>query len=614
MVLQDSVGGDRLGSGKTGGETRIQAARRHQLIDAAVAVIAEHGLSQLTLAKVAGRAGLTAAMVNFHFRNKSELLLATLRALSREFQDSVESAITAAPDAPRARLEAFIEASFDPALCDPRKVAVWYAFLAESQARAEYQQACGEMDLAYDLLVRELFEAVGAEAGVWLDSEVLAQGLIGLIEGQWQTLLAAPAGFDRAAARDLCCRFLGSVLPDRGSGADRPVTPRLDAEAPTAASQRWTLPSWCYNDAALFEAERSRLHLPAWQLVCHVSQVPEPGDAMTLDYLGQRLFVVRGADGRVRSFHNVCRHRAHAVVPEGASRCPGLIRCPYHGWVYGLDGGLQAVAARSAFPAIDEARLGLLPVESEVHLGLVFVRAQPGGSPGRQAVAERLAPWDVELAAYRIPEMRSLAAPWSREIPADWKTVWDNFLEGYHFAAGHPGLDALMDRDYREEVCGPKRAARLWHALRERRPEGWAAGAYWDLAARFDHLPESLARSWRYLFLFPSLALDLYPDMIDVFQVLPVGPGRCRLRGLSFALPDARREMRAARWLNRRINRQVQREDEALIASVQRGLESRASPQGPLAGREQVVAAFQEWVAEALPQVRQERAPDARSV
>jgi len=106
-----------------------------------------------------------------------------------------------------------------------------------------------------------------------------------------------------------------------------------------------TLPARLYCDANVFAEELTRIHRPAWHPLCHLSEVPEAGSTYGLKLLGRRVFAVRGDDGAIRVFHNVCRHRAHAVVPQGSSRCAHAIVCPYHAWSYGFDGQLKAAAS-----------------------------------------------------------------------------------------------------------------------------------------------------------------------------------------------------------------------------------------------------------------------------
>src|SRR5262245_27134455 len=126
-----------------------QDARREQLVDAAITAIAEHGLSNVTLSKVAGLAGLTAGMVNFHFKSKQELLQATLEKLTDEYRAACEDAVAAAGRAPEDALMGLVAVSFDPRIASLERLAVWYAFWGESRARADYMQICGASDQAF---------------------------------------------------------------------------------------------------------------------------------------------------------------------------------------------------------------------------------------------------------------------------------------------------------------------------------------------------------------------------------------------------------------------------------------------------------------------------------
>ena len=583
------------------GETRIQAVRRLELIEAAIAVIAEEGLSNLTLSKVAGQAGLTAAMVNFHFKSKADLLLATLSHVSAEFQERITEAVEAAGEDPRSRLKAIVLANFDDRIADPRKAAVWYAFWGESQARAEYKDICGEHDQSYGELVLGQFRSIlGTDAPA---ARALAEGLVGLMDGQWQTLLGDPAAFDRQSAINLALSYLESVLPDNESGR----TKIRGAASDERNAADLTLPAWSYCNESFFRLEAEEIHLKNWQLACHVSEIPSPGDYTTFELLGRRAFIIRDRKGIVRAFHNVCRHRAHAVVTGDRGSCKGVITCPYHGWSYGLDGKLRGVPDKAAFPHLDEAEgYGLLPVETELLMGFVFIRFSGNGP----SVAERLGPLAAELAAYEPEKLVSLGATEAYEVTADWKTLLDNYLENYHFKMGHPGLSDLTKRDYAMIGDVERGTAHLWHAIKKDAPRQWSNRAYQAILPQVDHLPEPYSKTWRYIALFPGTAIDLFPEHIDYFQFIPVAAGRTRLRWMNLGVADSSRGMRALRYLNGRINAQVQAEDEVLCQSVQRGLESGAYHRGCLSSKKEVlVRDFHQWVARQAPVAKLDQAP-----
>jgi phenylpropionate dioxygenase-like ring-hydroxylating dioxygenase large terminal subunit/AcrR family transcriptional regulator len=587
-----------------------QTGSKLDLIRATVAAISQHGLSELTSAKIASAAGHTAASINFHFGSKEALLLATLREVSEEFAGSMARVLEEAGDDDLRALLGIVDASLGRGLSDSNKIAVWYAFLSESKARGDYQRICGERDSAWSRMVIDLCKrliAARGQASPWPDAEAVAQGLMGLIDQQWQGILFEGDAFDREAARRQCRAYLCSVFPW--------LAPRIEATASVRALQpepgiapnpaiKLTLPAWAYHSEEFHELEREQLFLSSWQVVGHESELPETGDYVAFELFGRRGFVVRGADGGIRAFHNVCAHRAHAVVSGERGRCAKFLTCRYHGWTYHLDGRNRSVSAADTFPKFDRSQYGLKPIELEIFMGFLFVRFR-GGEP---TVAERMAPHAAELSHYRLAEMVPLDETWTNEVAIDWKNVVENYVEDYHFPIGHPGLSALMEPQY-DRASFPGGTMRLSHRMRAVPLKSWSAERYANLLPVIDHLPEDMRRRWTYFGLYPNVFFDVYPEWMDFFHVLPLGAGRTLIRARSFGFADERREMKAARFLCSRLNARVQAEDEVLTESVQRGLASGAYSQGILSSKEVVLAGFQDWIRERLPIARSVNVP-----
>jgi phenylpropionate dioxygenase-like ring-hydroxylating dioxygenase large terminal subunit/AcrR family transcriptional regulator len=579
------------------------------LIQATVAAISRHGLSELTSAKIAGAAGHTAASINFHFGSKEALLLATLREVSEEFGITMGRVLEEAGDDALRALLGIVDASLGRGLSDSHKIAVWYAFLSESKARGDYQRICGERDSAWSRMVMDLCKKLIAgrgQASPWPDAEAVALGLMGLIDQEWQGILFEGDGFDREAARRQCRAYLCSVFPwlavrIEAAAAARPKPVPATGLDPAI---KLTLPAWAYHSEEFHELERERLFLSSWQIVCHASELPETGDYVAFEFFGRRGFVLRGADDEIRAFHNVCAHRAHAVVSGDRGRCARFLTCVYHGWTYHLDGRNRSISAADTFPAFDRSKFGLRPIEVEVFMGFVFVRFR-GGEP---TVAERMAPHVAELSHYRLDQMLPLDETWTHEVPIDWKNVVENYVEDYHFPIGHPGLSALMEPQYDRESF-PGGTMRLSHRMRAKPLKSWSAERYARVLPVIDHLPENMRRRWTYFGLYPNVFFDIYPEWMDFFQVIPLGAGRTLIRARSYGFPDERREMRAARFLSSRLNARVQAEDEILTGSVQRGLASGAYTQGILSSKEAVLGSFQDWIRERLPVARLPDAP-----
>jgi phenylpropionate dioxygenase-like ring-hydroxylating dioxygenase large terminal subunit len=363
-----------------------------------------------------------------------------------------------------------------------------------------------------------------------------------------------------------------------------------------------SLPAWTYRDAEFFALERERVLRPSWQVVCHGSDVPNPGDFHTFEFLGELVFVVRGADGAVRGFHNVCRHRAARLLDGASGSCRRIV-CPYHAFTYELDGRLVGVPDRAAFPRLDFAANGLVPVETEVCAGFVFVRLAPGGP----SVAEMMSPYAAEIARYRFEELVPNGRVTLRPRAVNWKNVGDNYSDGLHIPVAHSGLTRLFARTYQVE-------SRAWidRMSGELQPElssNFSERAYQKLLPEVPGLPARLQRTWVYYKLWPNFAFDVYPDQVDFMQWLPLSPNETIVREIAYVHPDARREMRAARYLNWRINRRVSLEDKALIERVQAGMASSSYGAGPLGENEVALRSFGARMRERIPACRAAAAP-----
>ena len=232
------------------------------LIQAAALAISRFGLSALTSARIATGAGHTAASINFHFGSKEALLLATLREISDEFAAGMTRVLDESGDDALQGLLGVIDASLSAPLSESHKIAVWYAFLGESNARADYQRICGARDQSYSQMMTALCTRVIAAQGAskWPDAEAVSGGLIGLIDQLWQSILFEGDAFDREAGKRQCRAYLCSVFPWLAERIEAGDVPRaavpspalaLAAGEPAAATEpglRYTLPAWVYHN------------------------------------------------------------------------------------------------------------------------------------------------------------------------------------------------------------------------------------------------------------------------------------------------------------------------------------------------------------------------------
>ncbi len=356
------------------------------------------------------------------------------------------------------------------------------------------------------------------------------------------------------------------------------------------------LPRWTYRNPEFFELELDNLFKPNWMLAGHVSDVAQPGDYLTFEGFGERAMIIRGEDGELRAFHNICRHRGAFLLDKPRGHCHRTLSCPFHGWTYDTLGQLISVPARETFEALSLEDNGLVPLEIEIWMGFVFFRFRSGGASMKQLMA----PVEELISPYQVEKMVALPQAESREHrPYNWKVIHDIDNEGYHIPVGHPALQQLYGPSYRDSRIGniPVSTARI----NERLATIWSVRNYQQLLPRFEHLPEENQKLWLYIGIFPNMVIGLYPDSIEFYMTLPKTPDTTWFLGNAYALPDQRREMRAVRYLNRRINEITDREDEQYVQAMQNGLRSSAFPKQTLSSREQGVRHFHKAIQKVLP-------------
>nr|MBX2883478.1 Rieske (2Fe-2S) protein [Granulosicoccus sp.] len=167
------------------------------------------------------------------------------------------------------------------------------------------------------------------------------------------------------------------------------------------------LAPWTYRSTELFELETELLFKQQWMLAGHCNDIPERGDYLTFDAFDERALVVRGKDGEIRAFHNVCKHRGGKILDQSSGRCPGSLTCPFHGWTYALDGRLQGVPRIDTFRQLDISAVALNSVALEIWLGFIFIRFRTPETSAR-SVAEQMAPVTSDVMPYKPEQLEPL--------------------------------------------------------------------------------------------------------------------------------------------------------------------------------------------------------------
>lgn len=317
-----------------------------------------------------------------------------------------------------------------------------------------------------------------------------------------------------------------------------------------------TLPGRLYVDPDTLARERTAIFFRTWNYAGALSDLARPGDYVTARLFDQNVIVMRGRDGVLRGFHNVCQHRAHELL-EGRGNTRTIV-CPYHAWSYTDDGRLLNARGLERQQDFDAARFCLKPVRVEVLAdALVFFNLDSDAAPLTALAGDLDADLRAMLPALPAYPARPVGEP--KRIAANWKVVVDNFLECYHCAPAHPGFCDLVDMaSYRMTVQG------LWSSQKGVLRHG--SNSAYRVA---DDAGEKRALFW---WLFPSTVINVMPGAPEVVvgTILPDGVERTVRRFQRFAPPGAAPD--EAREL---YEREVfGPEDVAICESVQRGLNS----------------------------------------
>jgi len=334
-------------------------------------------------------------------------------------------------------------------------------------------------------------------------------------------------------------------------------------EAATLA-EAYTLPAPWYVDAEIAELERSRVFGDGWIAIGRADQVSNAGDYFTAELAGEPTVVVRGADGGLRGFFNVCRHHAAAVATDVCGHAQ-LFRCPYHGWTYGLDGSLKGAPEFAGVCNFDRAANGLVPIAVDVWEGFVFVNLSVNAAPLKEFLGdlvERVAPLGLEKLHFHSRK--------EYVLECNWKVYVDNYLDGgYHVPHLHKGLNSVLDYSHYTIENGER------YCLQSS-----------PMTASEDALVNATRtgdRAW-YFWLYPNFMINVYDGVMDTNLVLPVGPDRCRVI-FDFYFAHVGPEHEEHNAASVAVSDTVQDEDVAICEAVQRGLKSRAYGAGRLSVR-----------------------------
>ena len=336
--------------------------------------------------------------------------------------------------------------------------------------------------------------------------------------------------------------------------------------AAAALADAYTIPAPWYTDARIAQLELQNVFSRTWQSVGRTAQVEKPGQYVTATVAGEPIVAVRGSDGTLRAFYNVCRHHAMTVMNEPCGHAQHM-RCPYHGWTYNLEGELRGMTEFEGVCNFDRAQNGLVPIRVEIWENFIFVNLDPHAAPLREFLGALVGlAKPLNFGGLKFVERRSYIQQ------CNWKVYVDNFLDGgYHVPHMHKGLNSVLDyTNYTIENVDRCCVQSSPVAVDKSSEASAAATRKGDRAYYF----------WQY----PNFMLNWYEGYLDTNLVIPLGVDRCEVI-FDFYFGDTSEAQMPYIRESMGVSERVQQEDIVICDGVQRGLSSRAYQAGRLSVR-----------------------------
>jgi choline monooxygenase len=336
-----------------------------------------------------------------------------------------------------------------------------------------------------------------------------------------------------------------------------------------APERSLTLPARYFYDPIVFAAERERIFYPAWHCIGHVTELAEPGQFVTFDILDQSV-IVSNDEGELHAFYNACQHRGNRLTNERRGKTGSVFRCGYHSWCYGRDGALRSAPRTERLPDFDKTQYGLKPVKLEILGAFVFINLDPDAAP----LASMAEGAEAKMAQF-LPDLAEmqLISEVDVIVPANWKVIMDNSIEGYHFGLSgpvHKELAALIDfKHYALEAHD-----KWWTYIGP--PKGGVDSAYGVKLGG-----ATWQTDWFFnIGIWPNTTFYSFPfsDLCGTFLMIPLEPEKSLLRfgyyGPQRAMPAVTKS--CIKWMNEKLGP----EDIELNVTNQKGLRSFGYNQG----------------------------------
>lgn len=320
-----------------------------------------------------------------------------------------------------------------------------------------------------------------------------------------------------------------------------------------------TFPAAWYTDPEIHRIEVEDVFRQSWQIVCFEQHVVNPGDHAVGEVGDVPVVIVRGDDGVLRGFINVCRHRAFPVAECSGNR--KTLQCRYHAWTYDLDGSLRAAPRSEHEPGFDRGEFGLLPISIEVLGGFVWGHTNPNAPslaeehPALHGLVEE---WHIDANQYSAPRPRT-----RYDIPANWKIFVENNSECYHCPTVHEGFGDAFDVTYESYTY-----------VNEDRLSGQTTASN-----QKDNVFAETSGAYRFIYIWPGTFIEVDEIRASWMKVRPVTPESCAIDWDVVADPAVPQKI-ADEWDAMYLA--TMEEDYGVVAAQQQNMTSRAVPYGRL--------------------------------
>ncbi|MDX1785083.1 aromatic ring-hydroxylating oxygenase subunit alpha [Roseovarius sp. ZX-A-9] len=344
---------------------------------------------------------------------------------------------------------------------------------------------------------------------------------------------------------------------------NKPITDLSNVRAPVETANG--LPNAHYIDPAVYEEEKHALLYSQWAGLAVAADVPEPGDAVPMEFLGMPLLLIRDKDGEVRVFQNICRHRGMILVEE-PRKIEGAIRCPYHSWCYSTKGNLVSTPhvggpGQNTHPAIKRDELGLNVVRSHVWRDVVWINMSGDAPEFEVAMSDIIERWsEFELPLYHGGH----DSKFQLEVQTNWKLAVENYCESYHLPWIHPGLNSYsrLEDHYHIEKPGAFSGQGTMVYRQLRNEHGQTFPDFEDVGAKWNEQAE-------YIAVYPNVLLGVHRDHAFTIILEPKSLDRTVEHiHLYYAVPGTDEGMRAR---NTQLWKAVFEEDIFVVEGMQKG-------------------------------------------